>query len=97
MVWICAEKSVDYTGVFSLLLSSACTESRSFLLLTAPHQRGGWGCTRSWEGTQPRQLTPTDPRDVPDHMMSSSADKSGGRRRKGWGEGIWSDGICLPK
>ena len=47
MVWICAGNSVDNTGMFWLLLSSAYTESRPFLLLTPPHQRAGWGFTRS--------------------------------------------------
>jgi len=51
---------VHDTGMFSLLLSSAYTESRPFLPLTPPHQRGGWGYTRSWEGAQPGQLTPDD-------------------------------------
>ena len=61
-------KTVLIIEVFSLLLSSAYTESRPFLLLTPPHQWAGWGCTRSWEGTQPGQLTPTDQRDIPHHM-----------------------------
>ena len=43
------------------------------LFLTPPHQQAGWGCTRSWEGVQLRQLTPTDQRDIPYHMMSCSA------------------------
>ena len=68
--------------MFLLLLSSAYTESRPFLLLTPPHQRAGWGCTRSWEGTQLGQLTPTAQRDIPDHMTSCSAYKAGGRRGK---------------
>ena len=38
MVKISAENSVDNTGMFSLLLSSAYTVSRPFLLLTPPHQ-----------------------------------------------------------
>jgi len=33
MIWVCAENSVDNTGMFLLLLSSAYTESRPFLLL----------------------------------------------------------------
>ena len=36
MFWICAENSVDSTEMFSLLLSSAYTESRPFLLLAPP-------------------------------------------------------------
>ena len=47
MFRICAETRVDNTEMLLLLLSSAYTESRPFLLLTPPHQRGGWGCTRS--------------------------------------------------
>ena len=95
LFWICAGNSVDNTGRFSLLLSSAHTESRPFLLLTPPHQRVGWGCTRSWEGTWLGQLTPTVQRDIPYHMVSCSAYTAGGRRRKG-GD-IRSGGVCLPK
>ncbi|XP_052652319.1 uncharacterized protein LOC128145747 isoform X5 [Harpia harpyja] len=62
---------------------SAYTESRSFLLLTPPHQQGGWGGTRSSEGTQLGQLMPTDPRDIPDHMTSCSAYKAMAMHR-GW-------------
>ena len=43
MFRICAGNSVDNTGMLSLLLSSAYTESGPFLLLTPPHQRVGWG------------------------------------------------------
>ena len=60
------------------------TESMSFLLLTPSHQQVGWGYTISWEATQPGQLTPTDQRDIPCHMMSCSACKAERRKRK-WG------------
>ena len=40
MVWICAESSVDNTGLFQLLLSSAYTEPRPFLPLTHPTSEG---------------------------------------------------------
>ena len=69
--------------MFLLLLSSAYTQSRPFLLLTPLHQQGGWRCTRSREGTQPGQLTPSDQRDIPYYMASCSAYKAGGRRRTG--------------
>ena len=36
MFWICAGDSVDNTGMFSLLLSSACTKTVPILLLTHP-------------------------------------------------------------
>jgi len=84
MFWICAENSVDNTGMFSLLLSCAYTASRPFLLLTPPHQQVSSGCTRSWEGTQLGQLTPTDENNIPYHTMSCSACKAGERGRK-WG------------
>ena len=41
MFWICAENSVDNTGMFSFLLSSAYTEPRALLLLTPPASRLG--------------------------------------------------------
>ena len=77
MFWICAENTVDSTGLVQLLLSSACTESRPFLLFTPPHQRVGWGCTRSWEGAQLGQLTPADPRDIRYDMTSCSTINQG--------------------
>lgn len=40
-------------------------------------QRTGWGCTRSWEGTESGQLTPTDSRDILHHIMSNSAYNTG--------------------
>ena len=66
LFWICAEHSVDKPGRFSLLLSCAYPV-KAFSLLTLPRQRGGWGCPRSWEGTQPGQRTPADQRDGPHH------------------------------
>lgn len=35
--------------------------------------------TRSWEGTQPKQVTPNDPRGIPQHMVSCSVDKLEGK------------------
>lgn len=81
--------------MFWLLLSRACPESRPFVLLPSSHQRGDWGYIRNWERTQLGQLSPTDQRDIPDHMISCSIYKAGGRRRKA-GD-IWSDGVFLPK
>ena len=64
-------------------------ESRTFLLLTPPHQQAGWGSTRSWERTQLVQLTRTDQRGTSYHMMSCSAHKDGERRRKGASSEWW--------
>jgi len=77
MFCICAENCVDNTGMLPLLLSSAYTESRSFLLLIPSHQRVGWGCTRSWEAINPGQSTSADQRDIPYHMMSFSKKTKG--------------------
>jgi len=41
MFWICADNSVDNTMMFELLLNSAYTASRPFLLLRPPHQQEG--------------------------------------------------------
>jgi len=96
MFWICAENSVGNAGMLLLLLSRAYRESRPFPLLNPPLQQAGWGCTRSWEGTPPGQLTPADQRDVAYCTTPCSAYKAGGRRKKKV-EDIWSDGVCLPK
>jgi len=50
-------KKGDNTAMFWLLLSSAYTESRPFLLLRLPQQQDGCGGTRNWERTQVRQLS----------------------------------------
>lgn len=65
-----------------LLLSSACTTPRSFLLLTLPQQRGGWGRTRTCQGTGWGHLTSADQRDIPHHMASCSGFHARGRRGK---------------
>lgn len=56
------------------------TEPRPFPLPTPPHQGGGWGSTRIWEGTQMGQLSPTDQKDIPDHKASCTVYKVGERR-----------------
>ena len=82
-------------GCFSCCWAVPTQSQGLFCFSTPPHQRVGWGCTRSWEGTQLGQLTPTDQRDIPYHMTSWSAYKAGGRRRKGGTFGVMA--FCLPK
>ena len=72
-------QGVDSTLVLWLLLSSAYTAPRLFP--TFPPSGTGWA--RSWEGTQPGQLTRTDQRDIPDHM--TSAQYKAGRKEEGVG------------
>lgn len=56
----------------------------------------GWGCTRSWKGTEPEQLTQTAQYCIPFYMAScwtepQSWGKEGGRRD------VCGDDICLPE
>lgn len=48
------------------------------------------GCTRSWEGTLPGQLTPTNQRNIPSHLIpSDSAIKAGGKQEEVWHLVLW--------
>lgn len=47
-----------------MLLSSAYTKSRTFQFLMQHCHQGKWGCTRSCEGAQAGELTPTDQRNI---------------------------------
>lgn len=47
-----------------LLLNCLCTEPRTFQFLMLSYQQWGWGCTRSWEGTDPGQLTQSGQSDI---------------------------------
>lgn len=87
--WICAENSVNNTGMISLLLCCAYTMSRSFLLLTPPHQWVGWRYTKSWERKQLGQLSRADQRHIPYDMVSCSAVKLGRRFTEGLLLGEW--------
>lgn len=71
--WNCTENSVDKAGIFLLVLSSSCTDPRSFLLFVRR-----LGCTMNWEGTWLGQLTSSVPRDIPYPVASCPAV---GRRR----------------
>lgn len=73
--------------MFLLLPSSTHTASGPFLLLTPPHQWGDWGCPRSWEGTQPRQLTTGDQRGIIECMVSTY--RAGGKVDQGQLLGDW--------
>lgn len=53
-------------------------------------QQGQLGGTRSWEGTEPGQLTTADHRDISDHTVSCPVCKAGGRL-----EGRTVPGDCL--
>lgn len=74
-------------------VSITAEQSSRGLFCSSSHQWGGWRGTRSWEGTQQGQMTPTEPRDIPDHLGSHSVYKAGGEGRRY----IQSGGGCLPR
>jgi len=90
MFGICAGNSVDNTGIFSLLLSSAYTASKTFLLHTPPYQQVGWRCIKSWEGTQPDPSRPKGYSIRYDIMFSSKPRRESGREAAARGlAGYW--------
>lgn len=86
-VWICAENNVDITQMFLILLSSIYSV-KAFLLLIQPDLQGGWGLSRSWEGTQ---LTPNT------SGITQTIQCHAQHIKVGEGGDIWNDSICLPK
>lgn len=66
------------------MLSRTSTASRLFLLLTPLQMGGGWGCTRSLEGT----ADPSWPKGHSTAYGIMLSIWSGGRRKKGWKFGI---------
>ena len=82
-----------------MLQSSAYIKPRTFQLLTPPCQRGGWGCTSSWEGIQPGKGY-----SIPYDVLLSNKCCDKGRERKGhlewWRlpsqETITRDEPCFP-
>lgn len=64
-----------------VLLKSACTVSRPFLLLTLPNEWLGCKWARSWEATQLGQVTPTNQRSMSYYMILCSEVKSGEGKR----------------
>lgn len=83
MFWICGQNSVDSTGMSQLLLGSAFTGSRPFLLSYCPTYL--WSRLgvheKLWEDTA-GTASPTAQRDVPCHGTLRSAVRNKGRRRK---------------
>lgn len=76
-------KSLDSVEKFLLLLSRGGTELRSILTLpTTTTSEEAEGAEGVWEGTQPGQLTTTDPRDIPYPTAPCSAHTAGGRSKK---------------
>ena len=65
-----------------LLFRPLCYECPSIWLTLSP-QWAGLVCTRSWEGTQPGQLTWDGQRDMRYHMTSCSAIKAAGKEKGG--------------
>lgn len=82
--WICEENSIDNTTTLQLLLSTACMPVTQ--IACVPHTvlpESRWGYTRSWEGSQPGPMIPTDQKDATHHVTSSSATKGERKKKKG--------------
>lgn len=86
----CFGFSIYNTGMFFHMADQHSHKVKAFLLLTPPH----WGCTRSWERTQPGQLSPADLRDIPDCITSCLVLQSWEKKEEG---DIQSNSIFLPK
>ena len=73
------ENSVDNTLMLLSVVAEQCfrrvKEDFSASRVALPVR--SWRCTRSWEGTQLRQLAQSGQRDIPYHMMPCSAIKLG--------------------
>lgn len=74
-------ETFDFTGVFSLLMSSAYTELSSVPEFTLPVRR--LRMHKELGDTQQGQLTSIDPRALPYHIASCLAINLGRRSRKG--------------
>lgn len=86
-----AASTVDNSGMFQLLLSSACrVQTFSASHPTPPWRRPG---VHKELGADTARTARTAQRDVPHHMTPFSAYKAGQGKR---GE-VKSDGVCLPK
>lgn len=91
--WIFAGNSVSNSGMFSLLLSRAYTESRPSLpciILPA----SGLRAHKKLGGDTARTADPTDPRDIP-YLHKKLSIYSWGKKNQG--KDFQSDGIYLPK
>lgn len=89
MCWFCVGNCVDNSGNVFVTVEQCWLREKAFSSSHPCHQGGCWGCTGKWEGTQQGQLTPANPRDIPHHMASCAAYKSGGRRRQEDHSGWW--------
>lgn len=81
MVWTCAETVLLTQGYFGYC-SAAIAHHQGFSAPHTPWQKEGWGCTKSWEGTQPGQLSPTHPEIyyiIWHHMQQIKLGEEGGR------------------
>lgn len=82
MFWICDQICIESTGMFYLLLSSAYS-LETFSVSQDALPVNGLGVHKELEGTELEWVTITDPRAIPDHLMSCSAIKLETRERKG--------------
>ena len=82
LFWICDRNSVDNRDV--LAIAEQCLHSiKAFPVSHTAPQQVGWACTRSWEGTQPGQLTPSWPKGYSRPYDTVLSNKNWGKRGGG--------------
>lgn len=56
-----------------IMFSNIMPGAAIFSVLVLPHQQGGCGCTKTWEGTQLGWLIPMDPGDLMTHILRKAS------------------------
>ena len=97
MLWICDENSADKTLRFSCC-RAVVTQCQGIFSSSHCPASWGWACTKSWERTEPGQLTQTGQSCIWYHVMLSAI-KAVWREveRSGVEEMYGYDGVYLPK
>lgn len=91
LFWICDENSVDNSGMFQLLLSSALHTIKAFSASQINPPLSRLEMHKELGGMQLEQCTPADQRDTPHHMMRSAI-KTGDEEGRG---NVQVDGIVF--
>lgn len=84
VLWIFYENSGDNAPMFFIVAEQCLHTAKDFSASrTVLTQQGGWGCTRSREGTQPGQQSQTDQRHIPYLMLCSAVNAVVKKEEKG--------------
>lgn len=78
LLWLAFKMRLILITYWCLLVARQFALNQGLFCLSPPAARTLVGA-RSWEGTQPQQVTPSDPRGIPYHMVSCSVHKLEGK------------------